>query len=377
MPAHKLKDLIALAKSKPGTLNFSSPGLASTTFIAGALFRKAAGLDIVHVPFKSAPDAVTAVVRGDAHMYFAPVNLAMEMNEAGKVIAIAAATPKRIAELPNVPTFTEAGLPFIYNSWFGLMAQAAVPKPIIQKINKDIAESLKSADVAAKLEAQFVVPVTTRPRSSTRSSARKPRTSPKCSRKPVSATRPQEGLARSAGYRRERDSCRRGVVCGLPVGGLGGFKLPHPLGQPLDFVRRQGHQLGGLVPAAILKIAAAFVQCLGECRFHALRFPYGSRSKAGPWRAVIGPKSANRASPHANRVSRSFGPAPARLGVTDHALDRRERPPQRAFDLVDLLVHVPDGQHRVDAAVEIDDLALGRLAHADVVDLVRRTLCAP
>src|SRR4051812_38562798 len=163
LPPRNLKDLIALAKSKPGTLNFSSPGLASTTFIAGALFRKAANVDLVHVPFKSAPDAVTAVIRGDAQMYFAPVNLAMEMHEAGKVVAIAAATPKRIAELPNVPTFTEAGLPFVYDSWFGLMTQAAVPRPIVQKINKDVVEMLNSAETAARLKAQFVVPVTDTP----------------------------------------------------------------------------------------------------------------------------------------------------------------------------------------------------------------------
>ena len=70
LPAKTLKEVIALAKKKPGKLNFSSPGLASTTFIAGALFRKAAGINIVHVPFKSAPDAVTAVIRGDAQHVF-------------------------------------------------------------------------------------------------------------------------------------------------------------------------------------------------------------------------------------------------------------------------------------------------------------------
>jgi tripartite-type tricarboxylate transporter receptor subunit TctC len=163
MPPRNLKDLIAFAKSKPGTLNFSSPGLASTTFIAGALFRKAAGIDIVHVPFKSAPDAVTAVMRGDAHMYFAPINLSKEMSEAGKVITIASATPKRLPEMPDTPTFTEAGLPFVYDSWFGLLTQSAVPRPIIQKINKDVTDSLKSADIGAKLKAQFVVPVTDTP----------------------------------------------------------------------------------------------------------------------------------------------------------------------------------------------------------------------
>jgi tripartite-type tricarboxylate transporter receptor subunit TctC len=159
-PAKTLKEVIALAKEKPGTLNFSSPGLASTTFIAGALFRKTAGINIVHVPFKSAPDAVTAVIRGDAHMYFAPVNLSKEMAEAGKVIAIASATAKRIPDMPNVPTFTEAGLPFVYDSWFGLLAPAGVPRDIVEKINRDVVASIKSADVNAKMVSQFVIPVT-------------------------------------------------------------------------------------------------------------------------------------------------------------------------------------------------------------------------
>lgn len=163
VPARNLKDLIALAKAKPGTLNFSSPGLASTTFIAGALFRKAAGINLVHVPFKSAPDAVTAVIRGDAHMYFAPINLSKEMSDAGKVITIASATAKRLLEAPDTPTMTEAGLPFVYDSWFGLMTQAAVPRAIIQKINKDVIDVLRSPEAAAKLKAQFVIPVTDTP----------------------------------------------------------------------------------------------------------------------------------------------------------------------------------------------------------------------
>jgi tripartite-type tricarboxylate transporter receptor subunit TctC len=158
-PAKDLKEVLALAKAKPGTLNFSSPGLASTTFIAGALFRKTAGINIIHVPYKSAPDAVTAVMRGDAQLYFAPVNLSLEMAQAGKVRAIAAATAQRVAEMPNVPTFTEAGLPFVYDSWFGLMTQAAVPRPIVQKINKDVTDALNSPEVAAKMKAQFVIPV--------------------------------------------------------------------------------------------------------------------------------------------------------------------------------------------------------------------------
>jgi tripartite-type tricarboxylate transporter receptor subunit TctC len=159
VPAKDLKSVIELAKAKPATLNFSSPGLASTTFIAGALFRKAAGINIVHVPFKSAPDAVTAVVRGDAQMYFAPVNLAKEMAEVGKVNAIASVTEKRIPEMPKVPTFREAGLDLVYDSWFGLMAPAGVPREIVAKLNQDLVAILKSPEVEAKIKAQYALPV--------------------------------------------------------------------------------------------------------------------------------------------------------------------------------------------------------------------------
>jgi len=163
LPAKDLKEIIALAKQKPGTLNFSSPGLANTTFIPSAQFRRAAKIDIVHIPFKSAPDAVTAVVRGDAQLYFAPVNLAKELAEGGKVRAIAAATAERIPDLPNVPTFKEAGLDLVYDSWFGLMAPAGVPRDVISKINHDVVGILKTPEVAAKIKAQYAVPVTDTP----------------------------------------------------------------------------------------------------------------------------------------------------------------------------------------------------------------------
>ena len=163
LPVKTLKDVIDLAKKEPGKLNFSSPGLASTTFIAGALFRKAAGINIVHVPFRSAPDAVTAVMRNDAQLYFAPVNLARDQSKAGKVKAIAAATAKRIPDMPDTPTFTEDGLPFVYDSWFGLLAPAGVPKDILNKIAADWAAALKTPDMQAKLKAQFVIAASDQP----------------------------------------------------------------------------------------------------------------------------------------------------------------------------------------------------------------------
>jgi tripartite-type tricarboxylate transporter receptor subunit TctC len=163
VPAKTLKEVIDLAKAQPGKLNFSSPGLASTTFIAGAQFRRVAAIDIVHVPFRSAPDAVTAVIRGDAQFYFAPINLARDQSQAGKVRAIAAATAQRIPELPDTPTFTEAGLKFVYDSWFGLMTQAAVPQAIRDKISKDWADAIKTPDIQNKLKAQFLIGVTDTP----------------------------------------------------------------------------------------------------------------------------------------------------------------------------------------------------------------------
>ena len=162
VPARNLKELIEIARAKPGTLNFASAGRASTTFLAGALFRKAAGINIVHVPFK-ANETVTAVVRGDAQMYFAPLGTAKEMVDAGKVRPIAAATAERIPQLPDVPTFREAGLDYVYDSWFGLMTQAAVPREIVNKINGDVVAILQLPEVKAKLAAQFLVPASDTP----------------------------------------------------------------------------------------------------------------------------------------------------------------------------------------------------------------------
>jgi tripartite-type tricarboxylate transporter receptor subunit TctC len=163
VPAKTVKEIIDLAKAQPGKLNFSSAGLASTTFLAGAQFRRAAGVNITHVPYRSAPDAVTAVLRGDAQIYFVPINLAKQQSESGKVRAIAAATAQRIPELPDVPTFTEAGLPFVYDSWFGLFAPAGTPKPILEKISKDWGEALKTPEMKAKLDAQFTIGQTDTP----------------------------------------------------------------------------------------------------------------------------------------------------------------------------------------------------------------------
>ncbi|MET0445129.1 MAG: tripartite tricarboxylate transporter substrate binding protein [Pseudorhodoplanes sp.] len=162
LPAKSVKELIELAKAKPGTMNFASPGLGSTTFIAGAMFKDAAKIDVVHVPYKGAPESNMSVVRGDSQFYFTPASTAAELVQSGKVRALAVATGKRVPSMPDVPTLNEAGLPgFAYESWFGLMAPAGTPADIIETINKDIVDGLKDAAMQDRMAKQGGVVVMT------------------------------------------------------------------------------------------------------------------------------------------------------------------------------------------------------------------------
>jgi tripartite-type tricarboxylate transporter receptor subunit TctC len=152
LPAKTFKEFIDLAKKEPGKHNFSSAGVASTTFLAGETLRQAAGLELVHVPFKGVPEAVTAVLRGDVSFYFSPIPDATSQAEGGKVRMLAITSPTRSKDVPDVPTIAEAGVPsFKYSSWFGLMAPKGTPKPIIDKINADVREVLKMPDVIQRL----------------------------------------------------------------------------------------------------------------------------------------------------------------------------------------------------------------------------------
>ncbi len=166
LPAKTLKDFIDHARAKPGSMNFASPGLGSTTFIAGAMFKDAAKLDLVHVPYKGAPEANMSVVRGNSQMYFTPASTALELVASGKVRALGVATDKRIPSMPDVPTLQEAGLPgFVYESWFGLMAPAGTPAGIIEKINKDVIDALQDKPLQERMAKQGgVVVVTSTPK---------------------------------------------------------------------------------------------------------------------------------------------------------------------------------------------------------------------
>jgi tripartite-type tricarboxylate transporter receptor subunit TctC len=163
-PAKALRDFIQLAKDRPGQLNFASAGVSTTSYLSGEIFKQSAGIDIVHVPYRGAPEAVTAVVRGDAHMYFAPIPSAEELGKAGKVAVVAINSAARVPQLPNVPTVAEAALPdYRYESWFGVLAPAGTPRPILDKVSRDIAKAIETSDIGNRMQAQGALPVTGTP----------------------------------------------------------------------------------------------------------------------------------------------------------------------------------------------------------------------
>jgi tripartite-type tricarboxylate transporter receptor subunit TctC len=164
LPAKTVSAFITLAKQKPGTLNFASAGTASTSYLAGEVFKQIAKIDIVHIPHKGAPEAMTSVLRNDTQLYFVSANLSTELLEAKKINVLAVSSGTRFPQLPNVPTVKESGLAdYEYESWFGVMAPAGVPKPILAKASQDIARVLKMPDVADKMKAQGLVVVTQAP----------------------------------------------------------------------------------------------------------------------------------------------------------------------------------------------------------------------
>ena len=154
---HSVRELIALAKSRPGVLNYGTVGIGSLGHLAGIRFTKAAGIDVVQVPYKTAPDVTTALLRGDATFYFDSPITALPFIRTGKVRALAVTSTTRSSVLPDVPTMEEAGLSgFEVVGWNGLVAPAGTPKPVIEKLNADVVRVLHSPDVVTLLKDQGV-----------------------------------------------------------------------------------------------------------------------------------------------------------------------------------------------------------------------------
>lgn len=159
-----VKELVALAKSKPGELNFSSPGVGSANHLASELFKSLAGIEAAHVPYKGIPEAMTAVVSGSVQFNFSPVVNVLPLSRDGKLLALAASTGNRSAILPDVPTVAEAGVAgYVFDPWFGILAPAKTPKALLSKLSGEVARIVELPDVKERLRALGADPAPTTP----------------------------------------------------------------------------------------------------------------------------------------------------------------------------------------------------------------------
>ena len=155
LPVRTVKELIALARSKPGQINYASAGNGSAQQLSGELLKSMAGIDMVHIPYKGSPPAITALVAGEVSMMFATITAIQPQLKSGRVRGLAVSTLKRSNLMPELPTISEAALPgFEMLSWFGLLAPAGTPAAIIARLNTETAKVLAVADMQSALAAQ-------------------------------------------------------------------------------------------------------------------------------------------------------------------------------------------------------------------------------
>lgn len=164
LPVKSVKELVALARAKPGAINYTSAGIGAASHLNGELFRSAAGIDIVHVPFKGFADAVTEILAGRLEMTFAPAILATPHLASRRVRALAVSTTTRSATFPDLPTMAEAGVKdCAFDPWFGVLVVAGTPKPIVEKLSTGIGKIVQAPDVKKQFQNQGAEPVSMTP----------------------------------------------------------------------------------------------------------------------------------------------------------------------------------------------------------------------
>jgi tripartite-type tricarboxylate transporter receptor subunit TctC len=164
LPANNLKEFLALAQNSAGKLNFASAGTASTSYLAGEIFKQVAKVSLVHVPYKGTPEAMNSIMRDDTQLYFASPTFSPDLVTTKKIKVLAVSGEKRVPRFPDVPTAKESGLPdYVYDSWFGVMAPAGTPAAILNKVSADIASVLRLPDVVKAIDNQGLVVVTQSP----------------------------------------------------------------------------------------------------------------------------------------------------------------------------------------------------------------------
>lgn len=159
LPVKNMRELIALAKSRPGQINFASSGTGSSQHLAGELLKALAHIDLVHVPYKGSPPALIDVLGGRIVVMCSTIAPAMPLVKAGKLHALAVTSQKRSAAAPAIPTVAETGLPgYEATAWQGVLAPAATPREIIAKLNHEIVRAINLPDVRRQLVAQGYAP---------------------------------------------------------------------------------------------------------------------------------------------------------------------------------------------------------------------------
>jgi tripartite-type tricarboxylate transporter receptor subunit TctC len=153
VPARTIRELIALAKASPGTLTTPSSGYGSMSHIAGEVFKHMTGTNFTHVPYKGAGLSVQDLVAGQVKVSFDTTPAVMSFVKAGRLRALAAAAPRRLASLPDLPTVSEAGVPgFVMSSWYGVFAPAGTPAAIVRKLNADVNRAQDLPDVKERMD---------------------------------------------------------------------------------------------------------------------------------------------------------------------------------------------------------------------------------
>jgi tripartite-type tricarboxylate transporter receptor subunit TctC len=155
VPAKTVKELIALAKARPGSLTFGSAGMGTSPHLSGELFKTLARIDMVHVPFKGSGQSVISQLAGEIAANFPSVPTAMPYIKAGRLRGLGVTTLKRAQALPDVPSIAEAGLPgYEATQWFGLLAPAGTPRSIVDRLYQESSRALRSADVKERMTAE-------------------------------------------------------------------------------------------------------------------------------------------------------------------------------------------------------------------------------
>jgi tripartite-type tricarboxylate transporter receptor subunit TctC len=164
LPANTVQELIKLARTKPGQINYASPGVGSPNHMGMELLKSMTGINVVHVPYKGGGPAMTELLAGQVQLLFNSIPSVLPQVKAGRLKALAVGSARRSPAMPDVPTVAESGVPgYEYATWYGLFAPAGTPRPVIAQLNKAVAAALKNPELAQSLASQGSEPNPTTP----------------------------------------------------------------------------------------------------------------------------------------------------------------------------------------------------------------------